>query len=343
MENLNADELYDYINNRKRIEGYTTISPSSLKTFLTCRLQYYFSYIKDWKIEVYSPNLSVGTAFHAAAESHNIETAMGKKVTKNDLFAEFEAAWDVESKMLAEEGYSQGQLDTQKLIGLDLVERFFLSRTRKNLRSPLYLPPMAKDQYMPAVELHLDMPLMNVSKGEVIRDDYHVTGFIDNLAISQNANSTFNAQDLVVIDYKTASRVWEEFTVQTNLQILMYSYAIRHLLRNTNQLSHLGKDKEDYAGIICLVKGAVYKNGNMKPSKIKNYFIKVDDEEISFLENMLTKVCDEIDRNETDINNWIPSPSPDNCRHCPYQTPCLAFRKGHSESELDAWWKKVRK
>ena len=93
------DELYDTINKRR---NYKTWSPSSTKVFLSCRLKYFFQYVKGWRIRSKSPALSLGTSFHAAAEMLNRREALGKECTANDLFTEFDTVWEREIADMAD-------------------------------------------------------------------------------------------------------------------------------------------------------------------------------------------------------------------------------------------------
>lgn len=343
LQSLTSDELYDYLNNKRKIEDYRTISASSLKTFLECRLKYFFQYIKDWRIVVRSPNFSIGTAFHAACELDNKNQAMGIKSKKADLFNEFELVWNAEEIGLKKD-FNGYLLDSSHKIGLDLVERYFNSGVRKSIKAELVAPYISTDTGLlsPAVELHIDIPLYSYKLDTVMRDDFRVTGFIDLVATANDKTKHFDKGDLLIVDYKTAAKTWSSSSVNTNLQILLYAYAIRYLLKYTNNFSHLNKDKEDYIGIICLQKGRNLKSG-FKASKLTSQFIKVEDKDIDYLEKLLLKTAEDIHRDQESIDNWLPSPEENKCRWCQFQNPCLSFRKGAPLNELEDWYLQERK
>lgn len=337
LNSLNPDELYDYLRNKRSIEGYNTISASSLKTFLECRLKYFFQYIKDWRIIVKSPNFSIGTAFHAACELDNRNQALGVKTKKSDLFNEFELVWN--SEMQGMDDYNQFVKDNAHTIGLDLVERYFNSGIRKAIKTELAAPYVSDNSLLkfPAAELHIDIPLYSYKLETVMSDDFRVTGFIDLVGTADQNTKNFNKGDLLIVDYKTAAKMWSQQSVNTNLQILLYAYAMRYLLKYTHMFEHLGKTKEDYIGIICLEKGKKLKK-SFKPSRIVSQFIKVNEDEFEYLEKLLLKVSSDVTKYSERMDEWPAQPEDNKCKYCPYLEPCLAYRKGAPFSDLEKWY-----
>jgi len=334
IEEHDYDALYDIITAK---QDYTTWSPSSLKVFLGCRFKYFLQYVKGWKITIRSPSLSLGTAFHAAAEKLNQQEALGKRTRKNELFSEFDLVWSEDTKDMVEGIHYKTANDLVKgrQIGLDLVEKHFNSRIRKSMSPTLYTPPYAQIQ-TPAVELQIDVPLVNMRTGKLYRDDHHITGFIDVVSIANKTTSHFDENSLMVIDYKTAAREWNQFSVDTNLQLLMYAYAMRYILRNENLFSHLIKDQEDLVGIVCLVKQKENRKSE-KYGKIRNYMIRIADSEIDFLERTLLKCIEELEASGDLAENYLPNPTPENCRYCEYQEPCLLARRGARTPDILTW------
>jgi hypothetical protein len=329
----NYDELYDAIHKKR---DYHTWSPSSTKEFLSCRLKYFFKYVKGWKIKEKSTNLALGTSFHAAVEMQNRRVALNKAVTKADSFEEYETQWNNEVLFLSEgEDYKdQKELDKARQIGLDLIEKHWNSHTRKAIEPAIYCPPYSS-VFVPAVEMHLDVPIINMRTGKPHNTDHHITGFIDLVSSAKRVTKLFHTNDLMVIDYKTAGREWDQFTVDTTLQLLIYAYGIRYVLRNENWFPHLKKDKEDLVGIICLVKRKP--KGATKFGLLKNYFIRIDDREIEYLERLLMKCIGELNDSGDNAENFLPNPTPDNCRFCRYKEPCLLMRRGARNSDILAW------
>ena len=226
-------------------------------------------------------------------------------------------------------------MDTNKQKGLDLIEKHVNSRIRKSYGPTLYVPPYS-DVHSPAVELNIDVPLVNMRTGRILRDKNHVSGFIDLVGIGEKPTSHFEPGDLMVLDYKTAAREWNQFSVDTNLQLLMYAYAVRFLLRNENWFPHLKKDKEDLVGIVCMVKQKENKKSE-KWGKVRNYFIRITDQEIDFLERTLANCIDELERCGDQVENFLPNPSPENCGWCDYKETCLMARRGANTQDILDW------
>jgi CRISPR/Cas system-associated exonuclease Cas4 (RecB family) len=330
----NYDELYDELTQKR---GVRTWSPSSTKEFLSCRLKHYFKYVKGWRIRERSAALSLGTSFHAAAEKLNRLQALNQEFTTADLFEEFDRSWAQEISMM-EEGSdykTQGELDLNRQKGLDLIEKHFNSRIRKSYSPVLYVPPFSVQQ-APAVELKVDVPFVHMRTGRLINDKYRITGFIDVVSVAEKSTSHFDPGDLMVLDYKTLGREWDQFTIDTNLQLLMYAYAMRFILRNENWFPHLKKDQEDLVGIVCLLKQRESKKSE-KWGKIKNYIIRITDGEIDYLERLLTRCIDTLEECGDQAENFIPNPTPDNCRYCKFKEPCLMVRRGGRTEDVLDW------
>jgi hypothetical protein len=327
------DQIYDQIN---RKTNATTWSPTSTKTFLGCRLRYFFQYVKNWRITVRSPAFSIGTSFHAAAEKLNVLEALDKDIDTADLFEEFDRVWLSEIKDMKEgvEYKDQSELDVSRQKGLDLLEKHVDSTIRKSYKPLLYTPPFS-DVQTPAVEVRVDVPLVNLYTGTPYTDKHRVTGFVDAMAVAHRATSHFDPGDLMVLDYKTSSREWNQFTVDTNIQLLMYAYAIRFILRNENWFPGLNKTQEDLVGIVCLIKQKP--SGTDKWGKIKNYIIRITDDEIQYLERMLLKCVADLEASGTEVEGFLPNPTPDNCRYCEYQEPCLLVRRGARNQDIIDW------
>jgi hypothetical protein len=175
------DDLYDEVTARG---NYRAWSPTSMNVFLSCRLRYFFQYVKRWRIKTRSLNLSLGNAFHAAAELANRKIALDREVSVEDLREENAKVWDKETSgmILGKDYKTQKEFDRTETISQHLIERFWNSHSRKAMEPMLYTPPYCSVTQMPAVELHVDVPFINVETGKAIRDDHHIAGYIDFVA-----------------------------------------------------------------------------------------------------------------------------------------------------------------
>jgi RecB family exonuclease len=335
-DEIDYDNIYD---NLSGVGEKKTLSPSSIKKFLDCDLLYYFDYVLGWKADVKSVALSFGSSLHKTFEETNRKMALDQKVTVDELLEHFEKAWGKETSLLREGKHYKkpDDLDKQKKIAKNLVEKYWKSSIRKCTKIALHKAPNA-DVYVPAVEVKIEVPITNLKTGRLITDDYIIKGFIDKIDIVTKETSKFKVDDLLISDYKSASRDWSHFDVRSNLQLLIYAYAMRWILRNLDMFPY-NKDKEDYVGIIGLMKN---KPNDPSHRKIKPAYFKVEDSEIDFLERMIEEIVTRLSYMGDDIKNYLPRPSPDKCRYCLYKDPCLLFRGGAGMPELIEWKNKHR-
>jgi hypothetical protein len=187
--------------------------------------------------------------------------------------------------------------------------------------------------------MRVDVPFVNIKTGKAINLKHHITGYIDLMAKGKKDTKMFCEDDLMVLDYKTASREWDQFTVDTNIQLLMYAYAIRYILRNENFFPETRKDREDRVGIISLHKKNMTKKRGDPPKygKINNYIIMISDGEIDFLQKLLLRCIDELEYSGENVHNYLPNPTPMNCKYCEYKEPCLMTRRGAGNLDINAW------
>lgn len=113
---------------------------------------------------------------------------------------------------------------------------------------------------------------------------------------------------ILVVDYKTSKEPYDSFKIKTSIQLSLYSYAFRELLKQ----GILGKKrKEDGIAYWVLLKD--YKNliGDVKIHKttIKNY-------------NRLFYILDEFIGNK----QYLPNYQSISCKWCDYKKECLSFK-----------------
>ncbi len=313
-------------------KGKRTISPSALMTLMGCELKYFFSYVKNWRIKVKAPPLALVSSFHAAAEHLNREQALGRKVTKQDLFDVYDVTWAQETDGC--EFKSAKDEMAQRDTGLRLIDKYMNSTRRKQFTPTVCRAEGDHDAWIPAVEMEISAPFIDLFTGEELKDGWLIRGFIDVVKVADKdiPSVGVRAGDSFVADYKTSRSEFSDFSVQMNLQILMYAYGIRHMMKQVPDLfpeAGSAKDREDWVGIICLVK--------RKDPVIKHIMVKVTDEEIRYLQDLVLKALNRIEAGiflPTGLNNPTM-----NCGWCEFKEPCKGLRMGKNPEE---WWAKNR-
>jgi hypothetical protein len=282
---------------------------------------------------VKAPPLALGSSFHAATEHLNRETSLGRSVSNDDMYDVFDVAWDEETKGV--EFKSPNDEMAQHDMGFKLLSKYMNSTRRKQFEPTTY-QVLGSDAIVPAVEMEIDIPFINQSTGEVLKEDWYIRGFIDVVKEAKKDVSTVGIKkgDMFVADYKTSRSEYNDFAVEMNLQILMYAYGIRYYLRHHSEMfPQFKKDKEDWTGIICLVK--------RKEPVIKHLMLKVTDQEIEYLETLLK---DSLSRVEDGI--FLPTGLSNpmlNCGWCDFKEPCQMIRKEFGSANIDEWWGKKRR
>lgn len=308
--------------------GNRTISPSALIMLLGCELRFFFQYVKNWRIAIKAAPLALGSSFHAAAEHLNRETALGRKVKTQDLFDVYDITWEEETNGV--EFKSLNEKASNREMGLKLIEKYLNSNRRKQFSPTLHRAEHDPTALIPAVEMEMSFPFIDLDTGEVLKDGWYIRGFID---VIKKANKDIPTNgihkgDLFVADYKTARSEYTDLMVKLNLQILMYAYGIRYMMAQIPDMfpGHKNK-KEDWVGIICLIK--------RKDPAVKHILVKVTDEEIRYLQDLVLKAL-----NRVEAGIFLPTglcnPTM-NCTYCEFKEPCQGLRVGENPEE---WWAK---
>jgi len=298
-----------------------------MKTGLQCKRQYWFRYIKGWKIQGKNLALALGTAFHAGVEKMNTLDALDKKIEIDDIYEEFDTAFTNETQNY-EEGVdfrNEYDINSAYQMGIELLEKYWNSSGRK-LMKPILYRPEGSGELVPAVEMKINIPLLNLETGESINDDWILIGYIDVIkkVVKDSKRQKINKGNICILDYKTTSREYDEFKLHTLIQLLLYSYAIRYILNYDKNVLDISKDKEDYVGIIEILKR---KKGENQSAKTR--LISISDGQINelqkFIHDFILYISD---------GNWIPNFT-DQCSYCDYKEPCFKMTMGIDPEE---WW-----
>jgi putative RecB family exonuclease len=182
------------INERaERLTGRSYLSYSSLSTYRTCPLRYWFHYVADYFPETVSPTRAFGAAFHAALEHYFRCYALGIPVATDDLIAVFHERW---ADLIADP---------------DVLESRFVPAD-EGLASRMLMSLLGSDIAKPV--------------GEIIGVEREVAG-----SLSPDCPDLFGIADLVVdtgeavvlTDFKTSATRWSGVDVEVSSeQLLVY-------------------------------------------------------------------------------------------------------------------------
>lgn len=187
-------------------DGELHISHSQISTYQNCSLKYFFRYVEGRKAESVNISLPFGSAIHTALatyyrsiKNNQIEPLESLTETfKNCLYL------DIENSELPI-SYTKNMQDQEsvKIIGVNILEKFYHSIN-------------ISDYEVVDVELPLSAPLYT---HEGIATDFKLVGIIDLLLKSPTG-------DLLVVDFKTASKSISQSAVHEDTQLTAYCYLI---------------------------------------------------------------------------------------------------------------------
>lgn len=342
-ETVQDIKLYNKISDLLAAEEMNSkkLSPSALMCFLGCEMQYFFRYVKGWRIAVKSGPLALGSAFHAGAEEINRQEALYGKSNIEDAIRSYNETWEDDTDGV--EFKTEKEKEKAYQMGLSLLEKYLKSDHRKKTEVMTYRALRSDNTMIPAVEMELRVPVIDLATGEELAEGWEIHGYIDVIkrATGSISGTKVKKGELIVADYKTSRSEYTGFKVEMNLQLLMYAYAIRYLLRAYDNVfgDSFKKDREDWVGIICLTKKAA---PDKSLGTIDPIYVKVTDEEIEYLQNLVVRAIERIEAGvflPTGIANHDSM-----CAWCEYKFPCKIKRqKGSLDADVEFWWHSKKK
>ena len=181
------------------------ISPSQIKTYLSCGRRYKYRYVEGLKPESVSFALPFGRAFHQTIADINLYRKKHETLSHEDAYKLFQETF-------------QREIDTSDtLIAFDDEEdtATLLSYADKMLKLYTEHIQSLKTQVI-AVEHEIEYPIQDT--------DYIFMGIVD--AIERDANT------ICVVELKTAEKMWSDTTVDYDLQGPLYKKALTPLYPN---------------------------------------------------------------------------------------------------------------
>ena len=188
------------------VAGRDFVSWSQLNTFRRCPLQYRFRYIDKVKPEYIASSLLVGSAIHSAIELHHRRELEGAPLPGLDeLEAQFCAEWKVRTEDSAEVRFSKRESDVDAVANL----------AKRMLNSFLESPHRHTGGVIIGIEERLSE--------KVLEGRRPMLGIVDLVFQSDGY--------LVVRDYKTAGRKWNQGNAESNAgQLELYGELVKRLM-----------------------------------------------------------------------------------------------------------------
>jgi putative RecB family exonuclease len=259
------------------------ISASQINLYSDCSLKYKFRYIDKIPKPSSSIHLVFGSAIHKALEELNKSLA-SKKIGLEDVYQYFHNDWEKEKeKQEIRENFISEKLYT---MGLNSLEKYYNEHL---------------DYEIIGSETKFNVPII-YPDGE--KEKFTLFGIIDSIITKKNK--------LIIVDYKTSKEPYEKFKIDTSIQLAMYSYAFRHLLKEN--IIELKKKKEDYISYCVILKDYETLNGEIKIQRKK-----IDDFQINKMLNMIKQTKRGID-SELFLPNYQSM-----CKWCEFKKECLNY------------------
>ena len=261
------------------VAGRDFVSWSQLNTFRRCPLQYRFRYLDKVEPEYIASSLLIGSSIHSAIELYHRRELEGAPLPDLDeLETQFWAEWKDRTEESAEVRYSKRESDT------DAVQQL----ARRMLASFLDSPHRHTDGVIVGIEERMTEKVLDGSRP--------LLGIVD---------LVFQSDDrLVVRDYKTAGRKWNQGNAESNAgQLELYGELVKKLVPN-RQLSF---------EFIVLTK--------TKSPAVERFTVESSPRRIK-----RTKLVANITLDAIATGVFYPNQNPMTCSTCPYQRSCAAWK-----------------
>lgn len=262
------------------VAGRDFVSWSQLNTFRRCPLQYRFRYLDKVQPEYIASSLLIGSSIHSAIELYHRRELEGAPLPDlDDLEAQFWLEWKDRTEDSAEVRFSKRESDT------DAVQQL----ARRMLSSFLESPHRHTDGVIIGIEERMS--------AKVLEGCRPLLGIVD---------LVFQSDDrLVVRDYKTAGRKWNQGNAESNAgQLELYGELVKKLVPN-RQLSF---------EFIVLTK--------TKSPVVERFTVKSSCRRIE-----RTKLIANITLDAIATGVFYPNKNLMTCATCPYQSACAAWKR----------------
>ncbi len=258
------------------------LSFSQISCYQNCSLKYFFRYVEGRKAESVSVSLPFGSAIHTALATYYRGLKNGQVEPLEAITDTFKTclSLDIENSELPII-YNKTTPDPSvaKIIGVNMLEKFYHSIN-------------ISDYTVVDVELPLSAPLYT---HEGKPTDFKLVGIIDLLLKSPTG-------DLLVVDFKTASKSISQSAVYDDTQLTAYSY----LLVASNKLINSTSDMEcQYCVLLKTKEPKVQQINTIRTRSDRKRFAKIANVVLAGIDAKIFMP----------VQSWL-------CSSCEYSTVC---------------------
>jgi RecB family exonuclease len=261
------------------VAGRDFVSWSQLNTFRRCPLQYRFRYLDKVEPEYIASSLLIGSSIHSAIELYHRRELEGAPLPNLDeLETQFWAEWKDRTEESAEVRFSKRESD------VDAIQQLASRMLTQFLESP---------------HRHTDGVIIGIEERiseKVLEGCRPLLGIVD---------LVFQSDDrLVVRDYKTAGRKWNQGNAESSAgQLELYGELVKQLVPN-RQLSF------EFV-VITKTKSPVVEQFTVESSRRRI---------------QRTKLIANLTLDAIATGVFYPNRNPMTCATCPYQRACAAWK-----------------
>lgn len=269
-------------------------SYSQFYTYAHCGLKYKIKYIDGHETPTISPNLIFGDAIHRSLE-HFHRSHAEDQANKLEVFEEFANHWN---NLATDEikWKTNKEKDNLYEMGIDMLNKYY----DININGP---KPLMIGVFDDNEEYHI-IPAVEIPFEIKRNDKKPIKGIIDLITIDENGP--------IIIDHKTAGKMYNKFQIQNNIQLIVYSVAFSQMVSGGHVIGC--ENPSHSVGFNVLLKETKTKTG--KITTIKRY---ISEDEILKFE----RVFDDMDKG---INAEIYLPNyGQHCGYCDYRDICLDY------------------
>lgn len=261
------------------VAGRDFVSWSQLSTFRRCPLQYRFRYLDKVEPEYIASSLLIGSSVHSAIELYHRRELEGTSTRDLDeLLTRFWEEWKDRTEESAEVRFSKREND------LNAVHQL----ASRMLISFLSSPSRKTDGVIIGIEERMSE--------KVLEGCRPLLGIVD---------LVFDSNDyLVVRDYKTAGRKWNQANAESNAgQLELYGELAKHLL----------PDRKLSFEFVVITK--------TKSPTVERFTVESSQRRIE-----RTKLIANITLDAIATGVFYPNKNPMTCSTCPYRRACATWR-----------------
>jgi hypothetical protein len=265
--------------------------------------------------QITSPNLAFGGVVHQALEYFHKNHKLIKSVDIKTLLDVFEFKWksrinDTDQPVV----FTKFDNNAYFEVGADILTQYH--KLHKDDNPPLIVLFETSEGFdnTPAVELPFEI--------FIDKDIPPIIGYIDLIS--------FNDKQAIIEDHKTGASIYNDFFVETDTQLILYSAAFRNLLENKRLINPLTGDEytnpEHKTQFNLFIKKMPTKKQPEGKTQIELLGKEVSLDDIAHVKGMIKMMHNGI-KNDIFLPNYA-KPYERHCLMCEYQEECKQYKIG---------------